>query len=177
MQHQQVCPGLQADREAAATSNAVAVSEKAGVCPASHATCSNGNRSPTTSRRLFGSPKLTWLASFGLSGRSNQGKINFNAALSDIKLAKKQTLSPGLASPIFVVTVVDWLLRKANLAASLGWAYGYRAPADTGALVSLLSVPAPSSMPNTMKASTRGESLVVPNKGTKSRCIRGVGLH
>jgi hypothetical protein len=29
-------------------------------------------------------------------------------ALSDIKLTKKQTLSPGLTLPIIVVTVVDW---------------------------------------------------------------------
>lgn len=31
-----------------------------------------------------------------------------HAVWSAIKLAKKQTLSPGLALPIFVVTVVDW---------------------------------------------------------------------
>jgi hypothetical protein len=29
-------------------------------------------------------------------------------ALSEIKLTKKQTLSPDLALPMFVVTVVDW---------------------------------------------------------------------
>jgi hypothetical protein len=31
-----------------------------------------------------------------------------HGALSDIKLTKKQTLSPGLMLLIFVVTVVDW---------------------------------------------------------------------
>jgi hypothetical protein len=31
-----------------------------------------------------------------------------HGALSDIKLTKKQTLSPALTLPIFVVTVVDW---------------------------------------------------------------------
>jgi hypothetical protein len=31
-----------------------------------------------------------------------------HGALSDIRLTKKQTLSPGLMLPIFVVTVVDW---------------------------------------------------------------------
>ena len=33
-----------------------------------------------------------------------------HAAFSDIKLTKKQTLSPGLMSPMFVVSVVDWPL-------------------------------------------------------------------
>ena len=31
-----------------------------------------------------------------------------HGALSDIKLTKKQTLSPGFALPIIVVRVVDW---------------------------------------------------------------------
>jgi hypothetical protein len=31
-----------------------------------------------------------------------------HAAWSDIRLAKKQTLSPGFAFPIFTITVVDW---------------------------------------------------------------------
>jgi hypothetical protein len=53
----------------------------------------------------------------------------------------------------------------------------HRAFVDTGAFVPLLSAPEPSSMPNTMKVSTTGESLVVPNNGTKSRCIRDIGRH
>jgi hypothetical protein len=53
----------------------------------------------------------------------------------------------------------------------------YRARADTGALVSLPPTPGPSSIPNTTKVSTIGESGVAPISGTKSRCIRDMGLH
>jgi hypothetical protein len=37
-----------------------------------------------------------------------------HAVWSAIRLAKKQTLSPGLAFPMFTVTVVDWPFAKGD---------------------------------------------------------------
>ena len=47
------CNHTQSDREAATTSNAVAVAERVGACPGEgRAICSNNSQSPTTNRRL-----------------------------------------------------------------------------------------------------------------------------
>ncbi len=53
------CNHIQADREAATTSNAVAVADRVDVCRVEdRAICSNHSRSPTTSRRLLGSKPI-----------------------------------------------------------------------------------------------------------------------
>ncbi len=49
----EACNHIQADREAATTSNAVAVAETEGACRGEgRAICNNNSRSPTTNRRL-----------------------------------------------------------------------------------------------------------------------------